>query len=420
MEEIRDFSQNQRRVFEHALAENTSMFAGGAVRSGKSFATVVAFASWVCTETRGYDYGFVGQSIETVMRNIGFDFIEISRKLGFPAELRKDVGTRIVFPLRNGESHNMWIFGANDAKARKRIQGATLKGLVVEELPLLPKDFFFMAWSRLSVSGAKMWASYNPEGPAHWAKRQVIDRCSEFEGKVVNFQMQDNPTLDQKTIDRYKKSFTGHFKERYIRGIWAGATGLIFPEWQVCDEKPFPEGQYAISLDWGVSSVFCALMINYNGLRDVKVIDELYYDARESGQPRTESQHLDALKAWARRHMADFRHCFLYVDPNTPSSFKQLLKKEGFRLRHADNDVNIGLMVTSNRLEVGNIKICRDKCKRLAEEMLGYIWDEKCTDKGEDKPLKVNDHACDALRYFAYSTGKINKYMKPTKVREVL
>ena len=29
-----------------------------------------------------------------------------------------------------------------------------------------------------------------------------------------------------------------------------------------------------------------------------------------------------------------------------------------------------------------------------------YVWDSKRADKmGEDKPLKVNDHFCDALRY---------------------
>ena len=38
-------------------------------------------------------------------------------------------------------------------------------------------------------------------------------------------------------------------------------------------------------------------------------------------------------------------------------------------------------------------------CKYLIEEMQGYSWDEKAAAKGEDVPIKVNDHGCDTLRY---------------------
>jgi phage terminase large subunit len=44
----------------------------------------------------------------------------------------------------------------------------------------------------------------------------------------------------------------------------------------------------------------------------------------------------------------------------------------------------------------GLIKISPD-CKDLITEMQGYVWDDKSL---EDKPVKVSDHACDALRYF--------------------
>ena len=104
----------------------------------------------------------------------------------------------------------MWIIGANDAKARRRIQGSTLKGLVVEEMTLLPEDFFQMAWSRLSVEGAKMWASYNPEGPAHWAKRKVIDQPERYGANVVPFRLRDNPSLSDEVISRYENNFTKH------------------------------------------------------------------------------------------------------------------------------------------------------------------------------------------------------------------
>ena len=32
-----------------------------------------------------------------------------------------------------------------------------------------------------------------------------------------------------------------------------------------------------------------------------------------------------------------------------------------------------------------------------------YIWDQKASERGEDKPVKQHDHAMDALRYFCYT-----------------
>jgi hypothetical protein len=35
----------------------------------------------------------------------------------------------------------------------------------------------------------------------------------------------------------------------------------------------------------------------------------------------------------------------------------------------------------------------------LADELLGYVWDHKNPDRLKDEPVKVNDHACDGMRY---------------------
>jgi len=52
----------------------------------------------------------------------------------------------------------------------------------------------------------------------------------------------------------------------------------------------------------------------------------------------------------------------------------------------------------STLLGAGRLKI-HESCRGLIEEMGTYVWDEKAQARGEDKPLKQNDHGCDALRY---------------------
>ena len=46
-------------------------------------------------------------------------------------------------------------------------------------------------------------------------------------------------------------------------------------------------------------------------------------------------------------------------------------------------------------------------CAKLRDELMGYQWDEKKANQGEDAPVKAADHACDALRYYAFTTRKI-------------
>ena len=64
-------------------------------------------------------------------------------------------------------------------------------------------------------------------------------------------------------------------------------------------------------------------------------------------------------------------------------------------MRPGINDVETkakaGTLILANRADLPN----------LLREIAGYIWDSKS--KLEDKPVKVDDHACDALRYACYT-----------------
>ena len=56
-------------------------------------------------------------------------------------------------------------------------------------------------------------------------------------------------------------------------------------------------------------------------------------------------------------------------------------------------------MTTSRYLQDGTIKVCKE-CKNTIKEFGLYRWDEE---SNEDRPIKENDHAMDAVRYFAYT-----------------
>ena len=61
-----------------------------------------------------------------------------------------------------------------------------------------------------------------------------------------------------------------------------------------------------------------------------------------------------------------------------------------------------GIQMVSSELQRGGLVICAS-ATNLIREMEGYCWDPKDAAKGYDSPLKINDHACDALRYVVAS-----------------
>ncbi len=68
----------------------------------------------------------------------------------------------------------------------------------------------------------------------------------------------------------------------------------------------------------------------------------------------------------------------------------------------ADNEVLDGIRKVSTLLKNRALLICSD-CAGLLTEMAAYRWDEKAGARGEEKPLKQQDHGPDALRYYVNS-----------------
>lgn len=97
----------------------------------------------------------------------------------------------------------------------------------------------------------------------------------------------------------------------------------------------------------------------------------------------------------------------IIVDPSA-ASFIEVLRRRGYMVRKAKNDVTNGIMTTARFLQDGILKVHRG-CKDCIREFGLYRWDEKSTD---DRPIKENDHAMDETRYFAYTILKNKAYWR--------
>lgn len=91
------------------------------------------------------------------------------------------------------------------------MQGLTAAGFFFDEVALMPQSFVNQATARLSVDGAKSWFNCNPAGPHHWFKLEWLDKLTEKHAIRIHFTMEDNPSLSERVINRYKRMYSGVF-----------------------------------------------------------------------------------------------------------------------------------------------------------------------------------------------------------------
>jgi PBSX family phage terminase large subunit len=312
----------------------------------------------------------------------------------------------------------IYLCSANDDRSQERIRGLTLAGAYCDELTLFPESFFVMLLSRLRIKGARLFATTNPDSPYHWLKVGYIDRKEQLNFKDFKFELDDNITLDPDYVTSIKTEYTGLWYRRFILGEWCQAEGAIYDmfreEKHVINPEDVPSSfdKVIVSIDYGTANPFVALVlgVKYNTPKsqsvqpsisvqpaiEVTVIDEYYYSSTAAMKQKTDSEYCQALIDF----MKPYAPSYIVIDPSA-ASFKVECYRNNLNVVDAVNDVLDGIRIVANALTNGALKISRN-CPNLIGEIPNYVWDKKAQLNGIDKPVKVLDHALDALRYGLY------------------
>lgn len=395
---IEAFSHKQKKVMtwwmpESPMSDKDLIVCEGAIRSGKTLVTVLSFINWSQTRFSGEAFIIAGVSVGAVKRNLLEPLFEALKMMDIPynwkvSEKKLTVGDNIYY-----------VFGANNAYSQDAIQGLTAAGLLIDEVPLIPRSFVEQAMGRCSVNGAKYWFTLNPASPFHWFKEEVLNRLDERNGFSMKFTMEDNPSLNEHTMERYKRMFTGLFYKRYILGEWVVAEGAVYDMFDIkthvidCPQNPDFYDKRIVAIDYATSSV---MTFGLYGIKDdvVYLVKSYYWDATKQKRQKTDAEYARDLK-----HFIDgWKVSTIYVDPSA-SSFQATLRYANFQMvRNAVNDVVNGIRMVATKLQERKFFIDKS-CKDDIQEMTTYAWDSKAQELGDDKPIKKNDHACDRTRY---------------------
>lgn len=385
-------SSKQQKILAFPYSSYDALICDGAVRSGKTSIMMWAFVRWAMENFSGQRFGICGKTVDSASKNIIVPFISMSlAKERYTMRWRRS--DKILEISRGAVKNYFEVFGGKDESSFMLIQGRTLAGVLLDEVALMPESFFNQALARCSVDGAKLWFSCNPDNPMHWFYTDWIQRHKERNALYLHFEMQDNPSLSEKTLARYESMYSGVFYDRYIRGLWVAAEGLIydkFGEDNITDEIP-QNGEYYISCDYGTLNPFSAGLWCWDGKTATR-IREYYYSGRNERSNKTDEEYYTEMEKLA----GDLPIKSVIVDPSA-ASFIEVIRRHGkYRVKKAVNDVIPGIITTARYLQDGSIKIHRC-CKDAIREFGLYRWDDK---KTVDTPIKENDHSMDDIRYF--------------------
>lgn len=372
----------------------------GSVRSGKTVSMILGFVHWAMRFFDGKNFGICGKTISSTERNIILPLLNMPDITDYYSlQYIRGENKRIV--IRSGSHTNtFFIFGGKDESSYTLVQGITLSGVLFDEVALMPKSFVDQAVARtLSEPEARYWFNCNPESAEHWFYKEWICNTRQKKALHLHFTMQDNPILSPEQIADAERLYTGVFYNRYIKGLWCVAEGLIYPMFDKAVHVTHhpelqPGGDYYISCDYGTLNPTSAglwyLQPDGHAIR----LREYYYDGRKTKTPRTDEEHYKALEQLAGDVAGKVRA--VIVDPSA-ASFIECIRRHGlFRVWQADNSVLNGIRDTSSLLQMQYLHIC-DNCTDIIREFSLYRWDESAA---EDRPIKENDHAMDDMRYF--------------------
>lgn len=407
---FKPFSKKQRMVLNwwtdtSPVKDMVGIIADGAIRSGKTVSMSLSFVFWAMSAFSDQIFIMAGKTVGSFRRNVLDTLLPMLRSRGYTVdEYRSD---NLLVISRGKVTNYFYVFGGKDEGSQDLVQGLTAAGGFFDEVALMPESFVNQAVARCSVTGRKLFFNCNPGSPIHWFKVNWIDKRKQKKLLYLHFEMDDNLSLSEEIKKAYRSMYVGVFYLRFIKGLWRAAEGLIYTMftdanlYDQLDERTRHISSKVIAVDYGTTNP-CVFLETWDDGETIWVEREYRWDsrseeARRSANPqKTDAQYADDMAVFMGDRPAD--QCLIIVDPSA-ASFIQELRSRGWVVKEADNEVLDGIRKVGALYAKRQIRINRNNCKGLISETQSYVWDDKATERGEEKPVKQLDHGPDALRY---------------------
>jgi len=214
--------------------------------------------------------------------------------------------------------------------------------------------------------------------------------------KAFHFTSYDNPFIPKEEIDKAAKEIPeDRFAQEYLADF-RKTEGLVYKEFDrnrhVTTEVPTNVSDTIIGIDFGYTNPSSIIPVKIDSDNNYWVLEEFYKT----------SQTTEQIAEYAKL----YRPTKVYPDPAEPDRI-ETLRSFGLNCREVSKDIVAGVDRVRELFKQNRIHIS-PQGRNLIHELETYRYPDKKPDQNEqEKPVKENDHALDALRYALYMTSPI-------------
>lgn len=382
----------------------------GSVRSGKTMSMTVGFVLWSMKNFNNENFAFCGKTIDSLKRNV---ITPMQKWLEGVVKIKVNLSQNFVDISLNNRSNRYYFFGGKDESSYQLIQGITLAGVLLDEVALMPRSFVEQTLARCSVTGSKLWFNCNPSNSLHWFFKEWVDDSSKEAMQKnrlhLHFTMDDNFSLSDEVKQRYERMYSGVFYDRYIKGLWVAAEGVIYKEFAdnpdnfIVDAIPDDIIFCTIGMDFGGNGSAHAMICTgfSKSMRKVIILDE-YYRKEIISPAELEKDVCRFIRRCQRKHKVYDMYCDS-AEQVLIKGIKSAVMSERIpiNIHNARKSAIIGRIRFFNSIMAQKRFFIMKHCTHLIEALQSAVWDSKST---KDVRLDNGEYNIDSLDALEYST----------------
>ena len=343
--------------------------------------------------------------------------------------IRSKNEVELSITLKNGS-----IIELKGAENPDALRGVKLRGLVIDEIASIRNwDWLYSEVLRPTLTDYSAPCIFisTPKGFNHFHQLYELGQQQEGDYKSWRFTSYDNPQISKKELDNAKQELTEDTFQQEYMADFRKYTGLVYKEFQrevhVIEPFDIPEGwSHYRSLDFGSTNPTVCLWITVDVDDNWFIYNEHYVSGQTldfhsgiiNSQTRAEGVSQTFGDPSGAQWIQEFAQRGIYITPANKEVGTQFnswlrfgIEKVSERLKRVPGRVDP--VPQRGRSIDGGIPslFIFSGCTNLINEFETYRWKEKSVNQAQDLnepdvPEKANDHALDALRYFAVSYQK--------------
>jgi len=308
--------------------------------------------------------------------------LEATQKL--PKELVQKVNESELYVVI-GNNSRIDIKGADNPDS---LRGVGLDGVVLDEYADM-KSNVFNEIIRPALTDKKGFAIFigTPKGFNHFYDIYNFAQNTPNWG-AYKFTTYDNPLIDPQEIEDARKAISeDQFAQEYLADF-RKMQGLVYKEFDrnvhVYEHKDIRQASVLAGVDFGYTNPTAVLRIVQDTDNHYWVTGEWYRTGK------TNEEIVEYVKA------QDYNK--VYPDPAEPDRIEEM-SRHNINVQEVSKDITKGIDSVRNLFKQNRLHI-HSSCQNLISELESYRYPDTRDDRNPDeKPIKENDHALDALRY---------------------